>query len=258
LPAPDGVSRFRPGQGGVVLNVGIGDRALPWASDHLEPGVSVAHSDPATDRALQILSCVGNEAFVVGGAADGARGIVVGKHGTTLVAFASSALKVLAPGDTVCIDSRGVGLEILDIPELVMHSTSPDLLGAFVAVRNGRLVARVVAILPPQVAAAGLGMEASWANIDLEIHDERLVETSGLASLHFGDLVVLSGQDHRYARKHDGAWIAIGCVAHGASVSGGHGLGMTTLLTAPRDSIDIEIDSDATLNTLLHIPERLS
>jgi hypothetical protein len=249
LPDPRGFDRFRPGQGGVVLNVRLGDPAEGWESDHLEPGVSLAHAEPAATRALQILSCIGNHATVISGAARGERGVVVGKHGTILVHFDRRSLARIVPGDAICIDARGVGLTIDGFPDVTIHSLSPTLLPEIVDIADGRLRLRVVRDLAPALAAAGLGMEAAWANIDLETHDP--ATSSELEGLRFGDLVALRCQDHRTVRRRDPGWLACGVIAHGASVSGGHGLGMATLLTAPMSQVEVVIDPDATLSHLI-------
>src|SRR3712207_7790747 len=47
--------------------------ALP-ISDHTEPGVSIRNRDEGESAALAVLSCVGNDAFVVTGEGKGARG----------------------------------------------------------------------------------------------------------------------------------------------------------------------------------------
>lgn len=82
-----GAPMVLPGVGGVTYNMQVGDPACGWEADHVEPGVSIENkeNDPrfgqAANVALNVLSCVGNEAFVVSGDAKGARGIVTGKHG---------------------------------------------------------------------------------------------------------------------------------------------------------------------------------
>jgi len=249
LPDPAGLNRPRPGQGSVALNVGLGDRALAWESDHLEPGASIAHPDPSANRALQILCCVGNTATVRSGAAAGDRGIVIGKHGTTLVGFVQRSLARLAPGDAICVDTHGVGLTIDGFADIHLHSISPHVLEAFVSRQGDALLLHAVATLPPQLAAAGIGFEARWANIDIETHHTAALDDR-LAALRFGDLVVLAGQDHRYGRQYDPAWSTLGTIVHGASVSGGHGAGMVSLLTAPSDRLVVQHDAAANLSSL--------
>ena len=109
----DGSLLVGPGPGGVVYNVRVGDRAIGWAADHVEPGVSLQHSDSAANDSLNILACVGNEARVVSGEAKGKQGTVTGKHGGiehVLVDFDEETLDELIPGDKVLVkDSLGGG-----------------------------------------------------------------------------------------------------------------------------------------------------
>ena len=59
-PWPDGVGVMLPGMSGIVYNARVGDRAFGWAGDHVEPGVSIAHSRESSDFALHYLTCIGN------------------------------------------------------------------------------------------------------------------------------------------------------------------------------------------------------
>ena len=97
--APDGRLDVLPGQGGVVMGVRLGDPALDWRGDHVEPGISLAHADVSVNRAIQILSCVGNPVEVADGPARGTRGLIYGKHGAVLAALPQDKLALAAPGD---------------------------------------------------------------------------------------------------------------------------------------------------------------
>ena len=74
---PDGHAFLLPGMGGVTLGAHCGDPATGYAADHLEPGLSVRHRDPAANYALQYLTCVGNTVVVASGPA---AGIVGARH----------------------------------------------------------------------------------------------------------------------------------------------------------------------------------
>jgi hypothetical protein len=96
-------------------------------ADHVEPGVSLENrvSDsrmPQTQsRALNVLSCVGNEATVVTGDAKGEKGTVVGKHGGiehVMTDFQPEIMEKLVIEDKVMIKAYGVGLKLLDLPEV--------------------------------------------------------------------------------------------------------------------------------------------
>src|SRR5262245_57903375 len=143
---PSGEAKILPGQGGVVTGIALGDRAGPWAGDHVEPGLSLWHPDAAANRALRLLSCVGNQVAMLDGAAAGAVGIVYGKHGAVLAMVAPSDLARVAPGDRVAIEAEGVGLVVEGEPDLVCHSCSPQLFARWITGRDaaGRLRVPVV------------------------------------------------------------------------------------------------------------------
>jgi hypothetical protein len=246
-----GLHLLRPGQGGVVIGVGPGDLADAWASDHLEPGASVAHPEPAANHALQAFSCLGNQARVMSGPATGARGIVVGKHGAVLVAFRPADLARMGPGDAVLIEGLGVGLAIDDEPTVVLHSCSPELLEALVVGRtaDGRLHIPVAATLPAEAAAAGTGMDVARFNIDLEVSWPPVASIA--AKLRFGDVIAVLDHDHRHGRQVCEGCLVVGVIAHGHSVGGGHGLGMVSLLSGPADRIALEPRPDTSLAALM-------
>ena len=98
---PNGVGEMLPGMHGITYNARVGDRAFGWAGDHVEPGVSIAHSEERADYALHYLSCIGNEAEVVTGLARGAQGVVTGEHARLLVDFPPDVLEQMTIGDTV-------------------------------------------------------------------------------------------------------------------------------------------------------------
>ncbi|MCI0481294.1 MAG: DUF4438 domain-containing protein [Candidatus Dadabacteria bacterium] len=111
-----GNAHILPGTGGITYNVLVGDSALEFAGDHVEPGVSIMLPRPETDTGsgggLSILACIGNEAKVVSGEAAGATGIVTGKHGGVehvLVDFPSPAIEKLVIGDRIQIKAFGQG-----------------------------------------------------------------------------------------------------------------------------------------------------
>lgn len=249
---PDGVFVTLPGQGGVVTGIGLGDVAGAWTGDHVEPGVSLGHPDPAANHAVRFLSCVGNAVEVLGGPAAGARGLVFGKHGAVLAMFAPDVLARLAPGDWLRIDARGIGLADDEFPDVSFHSCGPALFDAMAAREAGRLRVGVAAILPSVAAAAGIGMPAAMFNMDLHTASPPVAEMA--KDLRFGDLVAVMDQDHRFGRRHRKGWAMIGIVSHGAASGGGHGLGLMTLLTAPAGRLKLDLDPRANLARLLPMP----
>ena len=135
-----------PGVGGITYNLRVGDPACDWEADHVEPGVSTenkendARSGQGANTAYNVLSCVGNRATVVTGDAKGAQGTVTGKHGGiehVLIDFSSEVLEQLIIGDRVLVKSFGVGLRLLDCPNIKLLNMAPALLEAWDPQLNG-------------------------------------------------------------------------------------------------------------------------
>ena len=254
---PDGTYNVLPGQGGVVTGIGLGDIAGQWTGDHVEPGVTLGHPDAEANRAIGLLSCVGNSVEVLDGSAAGSRGIIYGKHGGVLAMFAPDVLSQLAPGDWMRVDARGVGLADNEFPELACHSCSPELYAAMTEkTDDGFLSINVAAVLPSIAAAAGIGMPAAMFNMDMNTSVEPIAEMA--KSLRFGDVVAVTDQDHRFGRQHRKGWSMVGIVSHGTTIAGGHGLGLMTLLSAPSDHLKFEISDAAQLGLLLPLPWEVS
>ncbi len=123
----DGEPAILPRVGGITYNIRVGDPACGWMADHVEPGVSLENRDKDTripqgqSRALNVLSCIGNEALVVKGDAKGEKGVVVGKHGGiehVMVDFPTEVMEKLVIEDRLMVKAYGVGLKLLDIPEV--------------------------------------------------------------------------------------------------------------------------------------------
>jgi hypothetical protein len=249
--APDGRLQVLPGQGGIALGIRLGEPALARRGDHVEPGLSLGHAEPAANRAIQVLSCVGNPVELLDGPAKGARGMVFGKHGAVLAALPQEALALAAPGDRVAIEAQGAGLALGAAPEVTCLSLSPALALAWLGAPagDGRLRVPVVAELPPEAAAAGIGMPSQRFNMDL--HSDQPPMAALCADLAFGDLVAVRDQDHRFARSYRRGWVAVGVISHGSTIAGGHGLGLMTLLTAPASAIRLEPSPEANVARLM-------
>ena len=81
LVTPKGEAKFLPGTGGICLNVRAGDSVFGFDCDHLEPAVSMRNANDQENSGLNVLACIGNEAVVLDGPAEGEKGVVTGKHG---------------------------------------------------------------------------------------------------------------------------------------------------------------------------------
>ncbi len=163
MVSAEGEPLLVPAFGGLVYNVKLGDRALGWAAELIQPGVSIKASGNA-NTALGVFACLGNKARVVSGAASGATGIVTGKSGRfaehVICHFEDAALDKMAPGDKIQVQAHGVGLQLAEFPDIQFKSCSPALLDALNpdVSGDGRLVVPVKGLVPSVLAGAGAGL----------------------------------------------------------------------------------------------------
>jgi hypothetical protein len=253
---PDGQPFVLPGMGGVTLGVHCGDPATGYAADHLEPGASIRHADPAANMAVQFLSCVGNQVRVDSGPAAGAIGHVLGQHAYVLADFAEPEAAGLTTGDAVTITATGQGLRLTDHQQIVVKNCSPGLIEAMPGGTrpDGRLEVHVAARVPAEAIGAGVGMISEYANTDLMGAYEGLGDdlSLGLESLRVGDIVALADQDHRYGRGHRPGYLTIGVISTGQCLLFGHGPGPSTLLSGPAAAFHLVDDADANLASWYH------
>ncbi len=260
----EGVPMVLPGVGGITYNVRVGDPACGWEADHVEPGVSIENkeNDPrfgqGANTALNVLSCVGNEAVVVSGDAKGARGVVTGKHGGiehVLVDFQPEVLERLMLGDKVLVKAFGVGLKLLDFPDIKVMNMDPRFLEALNPKPVGdKLEVPVTHVIPAAIMGSGLGANQTYSgDYDIQLFDEATRREYGLDDLRLGDLVAIIDADHSYGRIYRKGAVSVGIVVHTNCVSSGHGPGVTTLFTSSKGKIIPKIDSKANIACLLNL-----
>jgi len=253
-----------PGVGGITYNLRVGDPACGWEADHVEPSVSVenkendARSGQAANTAFNVLSCVGNKATLVNGDAKGAEGTVTGKHGGiehVLVDFSSEILEKLVLGDRILVKAFGVGLKLVDYPEIKVLNMDPALLDAWsVEPKGDKLEVPVTHIVPAAIMGSGLGAnQVNSGDYDIQLFDEGVVEQYGLESLRLGDLVAIMDADHSFGRIYRQGAVSVGVVIHTNCVTAGHGPGVTTLMTSSDGKIVPQISREANIATLLKL-----
>lgn len=238
----DGVSRVLPGTGGISYNVRVGDPAFNWAGDHVEPGVSTRAKEDPQNNAYNVLSCIGNEAYVVTGDAKGAKGVVTGKHGGVehvLIDFPPDTLEKLVIGDKVQIRARGQGLEIEGYPDVRCMNLDPLLLQRLgITETGGTLEVPVAAVIPPEFMGSGLGSSAAErGDYDITTMEKERLRELGLDKLLLGDIVAIKDSSSYYGRSYRRGAVIIGVVVHCDSFSSGHGPGVTSLLTSLNGTI---------------------
>jgi len=251
-----------PGTGGITYNVLVGDNAFSFEGDHIEPCVSVSADDKSPDSAIQgalsILSCIGNEAYIVSGHASGSKGVVTGKHGGVehiLCDFPQSALQKLSIGDRIQIRAKGQGLELRDFPDVAVMNISPELFKRLGVTRNrGKLIIPVTHVVPASIMGSGYGSRHSFSgDIDIQIPDKEAVKKHGLQELRIGDIIVMRGLDSRYGRVVRDKAISIGVVVHASCLVSGHGPGVTIIMSADEEKIVPRIDEGANIGMIMGI-----
>jgi hypothetical protein len=260
----DGVPMVLPGVGGITYNVRVGDPACGWEADHVEPGVSIENkeNDPrfgqSANIALNVLACVGNEAVVVSGDAKGSKGVVTGKHGGiehVLVDFQPETLEKLMLGDKILVKAFGVGLKLLDFPEIKVMNMDPRFLEILnPEPRGDKLEIPVTHVVPASIMGSGLGANQTYSgDYDIQLFDENTRRQYGLDDLKLGDLVAILDADHSYGRIYRQGALSVGIVVHTNCVTSGHGPGVTTLFTSSTGKIIPRVDAKANIASLLKL-----
>lgn len=255
---PDGVPSILPGVGGITYNCKVGDSALDWEADHVEPGVSIKADKDEPNAALNVLACVGNVARVVSGEARGEQGVVTGKHGGiehVLVDFADETLEKLVVGEKVQVRAVGLGLRLLDMPGVALMNMSPRLLKAMAPQRDGEaLRVRVTHRIPAMLMGSGLGREHVFrGDYDVQLFDQDAVAELGLEDLRLGDLVAVEDADHTFGRSYRRGAVSIGVIVHTCCKTAGHGPGITSLMSSPDGRIVPVEDPGANIAACLGI-----
>jgi len=254
----DGKPIVHLGMGSINYTVSVGDLAYGWANaDHVEPDVSFTNLD---GPALGILGCIGNEANLISGAAKGAKGIYIGKHGSSMFWFPPDVLEKLSLNDKIQVKARGVGLKIDGFDDVRVNKISPELLEKIgITIEGDQLVVPVVKTVPGHIMGSGMGLGFFiLENVDYDIHTTcpETVEEYDLKTLRLGDLVAIQDHYDYYGRgRYEGA-VTIGVVIHGWSDIAGHGPGLDPILSALPGRIKVKIDPDANTAYYLGIKKK--
>jgi hypothetical protein len=227
-----------PTFGGVVYNVSVGDSAFGWSGDCVHPGVSISHPDANKNRGLNVFACVGNEALVVSGAAQGARGVVTGKSGRfsdqVIIHFDAATRRKIAVDDRILVKAEGVGLAVRDCPDVAVKSLAPPLFDRLPKrIEDDGLKIGVVAIVPPHMVGAGAGLTSEGGSLHMQSTDRAELAAYGLDALRLGDVVAIADTDSRYNHGYLRGAMSIGIVGQTDGPRAGYGPGMTVVMTAP-------------------------
>lgn len=252
----DGKPRVGMGMSGVKYNVTVGDLAYYHdEGEHTEPGLSMTNSNQGEGQALAVLGCIGNRVTVVSGDAKKAEGIITGKHGAFLVWFPPEVQEKIIPGDKLRVKSWGVGLKIAGFEEKVrVNKIDPELLEKMgVEEKDGKLIVPVRKEYPCWIMGSGYGMFPVTIDYDIQTTCPEVWDELELKDIRFGDVVCLRDQLNWWGRGYYKGAVTIGIVVHGWSYSGGHGPGITTILSSKDATIVPKIDLNANIANYLGI-----
>ncbi len=264
----DGNPVVLPGVGGITYNIRVGDLAVGWEADHVEPGVSIKNRDKedvlprAANFGLNFLACIGNEAVVTSNVAKGKKGIVTGKHGGiehVLIDFEPQVLEKLVIGDKILVKTYGVGLKLADFPDVKLMNMDPKLLNSMnIGGKDKKLHVRVTHLIPAAIMGSGLGATHAYSgDYDIQLFDKTTVSKYGLEDLRFGDIVAITDADHSFGRIYRKGYTSIGIIVHSDCVIAGHGPGVTTLMTARNRHLKPVIDKNANIARILKLRKDL-
>jgi hypothetical protein len=256
--AADGTPFLLPTYGGIVYNVSVGDSAFGWQADCVHPGVSIAYPADLGNRGLNVYACVGNEAVVMTGRAQGTKGTVTGKSGRfsehVIVHFPKAAREAMAVGDKIVVRSKGVGMAVTDHPAVKLKSLSPELFRALApSSSGGSLKVPVVAVVPPHLVGAGAGLTSEGGSIHIQTTDREEVAKAGLDTLRLGDLVALADTDSRYQHGYLRGATGIAVVGQTDGPRAGYGPGLTLLMTGTAGAITPDVRPGVNLRSLLDL-----
>jgi len=256
----DGVGHILPNTAAITYNVQIGDSVYGWACDHVEPGVSITNPRSTQENdALNLLSCIGNEATVITGDAKGEKGFVTGTHGGVehvIIYFPRSTIEKLTLEDKIQIKAFGQGMQIIGFEDSIrVMSLDPGLFEKMnITVENGKVIVPVTAVVPAYLMGSGIGFVAAEnGDYDIMTQDWDEIVRLGLDKLRFGDIVMLENCDNSWGRGYLGGARTIGVVIHSDCIRKGHGPGVTTLMTSRTPILEGRIDSSANLATFMNI-----
>jgi len=250
----DGRPKLAFGSGGINYNLRLGDRVFGWAGGE-RATVGVA-AEATGNEAWLAHASIGNEVRVIGGAAQGETGYVVGKFGGyVLTQFPEQTVDKLSVGDRLQVKATGLGLEIDGFKDVFVHSLAPDLLQKLgLRVSGGRIEVPVVKKIPAEIVGQGAGGGSLSGNWHIQTCYPPDIKKYGLDDLRFGDLVLLEDTQTDYGRGYYKGGATVGVVGSGPSDQSGLGIGVTAILSTRFGKLAGRLDPEANVGKYLGLP----
>jgi hypothetical protein len=256
----DGKPKLSIGMASINYTVSLGDPAYGWANaDHVEPDVTIQGRDRTrpSECAVAILACIGNEAKVISGEAEGAKGFYIGRHAGSddLAWFPKDVLEKLALNDKIQVKAQGVGLKIEGFEDVRVNKLSPELLENMgITIEDGQLAVPVAMEIPGHIMGSGMGGPfIEYIDYDIQTTCPEIVDKYELKKIKLGDLVAIRDHYDYYGRGRFKGAVTIGVCIHGWSDFAGHGPGLNPVLSALPGKIKTKIDPNANVAYYLGI-----
>jgi hypothetical protein len=260
----DGRAKLCIGVGGINYNLKTGMKIFGWANgDRAEPGVATdGLGNDSQKKGYREKTGIGNIVKVLNGEAKGETGTVTGKHGYRLpsrahhilVHFNEEVLEKLAIGDKLQIKAKSVGLKIEDFDDVLVRSSSPELLeGMKMKVQAGKLIVPVAMRIPHILIGAGIGTRAHSSHIEIQTCYPPDIKEYGLDDLRFGDIVFLQDTLSDYGRHFYRGGSTVGVIVSGPSEISGQGIGVSTILSSKTGLMEPLISKEANLQNILKL-----
>ncbi len=248
----DGKALNYPSVGSITYNYQIGDNAIDIVGDHVEPGVSIRNMDKNNNMTLNHLANIGNVATIISGDAKNEIGYVTGKHGGVdhvMIYFKEEVLNKLNIGDKIQIKTVGLGLKLLDYPDVVVMNLDPNLLEKLdIVEKENNFSVEVSKVLPAHLLGAGIGSaNMRTGDYDIMMFDESENLKYDLNSLRFGDIIAIKDHYCEYGPHYKKDSLTIGVIVHSNSQSAGHGPGVVVIFTDKSKALKYHLKEDANI-----------
>jgi len=248
----DGKSKLAIGVGGINYELKLGEKIFGWASaDRATMGVATTGEGGSWTN----YTSVGNEVKILGGAARGEKGIVIGKFDNyVLVHFPDEVLEKLTVGTSLQAKASGIGLEIKGYKDVFAHGISAETLDKLrIKDTNGRLEVPVVKEIPAVIIGQGAGRGSLSGNWHIQTCFPPDIEKNGLDELRFGDMVLMKDIKTDYGMGYYKGGATLGIICSSPSDISGMGIGVTPILSTRFGKLIPRIDPTANIAKYLGI-----
>lgn len=252
-----GTYEILPSFGGITYNFTLGDSVFNIEGDHVEPNVSIRNEIREENEALNLLSCIGNEAFVISGDMKGAKGYVIGKHGVVdhiLVWFSKNTQEKLAINNEIQIISCGQGIKLENFEDIKIMNIDPSLLKKIAIIKDNKTIEVSVSCeVPSYLIGSGIGSDNPYiGDFDIMTDDMNEIKRLKLDTLRIGDIVSINDLDCTNGVGYYRGSKTIGIIVHSDCVKAGHGPGVVPILSTKSAKIK-SVVNDANIKNYLEI-----